>query len=295
MRQPLWEVTPGALAALLNGGGPLNKADLYRITLAGGQVIRWSGTDVALKVNGELYSLGPGIERTRCRWSIGVEVDSLTADFFTDAARPALIGSTPLVAYASGGGLDGATVELIRAFWGAADSGPIGAVLWFKGDVSELPELTTDGTFTATVKSMLERLNVMVPRQQYQGQCLATVYDPECGKSSAAFTVAGSATSAATLGRTKFSTSLGQSAGYFDLGTLTFTSGANAGVSRTVKSHAAGGDITLLSPLPAQVAAGDAFIVLPGCDGLQSTCVTKFNNLARFKGQPYIPKPETVL
>lgn len=293
MRTPLWESSAGALASLLNSHVPLNKADLYRVTLAGGQVIRWSGHDLALTVNGELYSLGPGIERTRCRWSIGVEVDSLTIDFHVDEARPALIGTTPLLAYAAGGGLDGATVELIRAFWGPNDAGPVGTLLWFKGAVSEMPELG-DG-FTVTVKSSLEKLNVMVPRQLYQAQCLASVYDPECGLSRAAFTAAGAATSAASLGRTQFSTNLAHAAGRFDLGTLTFTSGANDGVSRTVKTHAAGGGITVLSPLPAQVTPGDAFTVVPGCDGLQATCSGKFNNLARFKGQPYIPKPETVL
>lgn len=293
MRTPLWETSAGALAALLNSGAPLNKCDLYRLTLASGQVLRWSGHDLALQVNGELFALGPGIERTRCKWTIGTAVDSLTLDLFVDAARPIPINGTPLLAYAAAGGLAGATVELIRGFWGAGSAGPIGTLLWFKGNVSEIPELTR-GRMTVTVKSMLERLQVMVPRQVYQSQCLATVYDAECGLTRAAFTTNAAVTTIASLGRTQFGTTLGQAAGFFNLGTLTFTSGACSGMARTVKVYGTGG-ITLLQPLPAQIAIGDTFSIVPGCDGLQATCSGKFNNLARFKGQPYIPKPETVL
>lgn len=293
MRTPLWEQSAGALAALLNSGAPLNKCDLYRLTLASGQVLRWSGHDLALQVNGELFTLGPGIERTRCRWTVGAEVDTLTLDLYVDAARPVPVNGTPLLAYAAAGGLAGATVELIRGFWGIGASGPVGTLLWFKGSVSEIPELTR-GHMTVTVKSLLERLSVKVPRQVYQSQCLATVYDSECGLTRATFTTNGVTTTVATLGRTQFGTNLAQAAGFFSLGTITFTSGANAGVSRTVKVYGNGG-ITLLQPLPAQLAIGDAFSIVPGCDGLQATCSGKFNNLARFKGQPYIPKPETVL
>jgi hypothetical protein len=34
--------------------------------------------------------------------------------------------------------------------------------------------------------------------------------------------------------------------------------------------------------------------VYPGCDKQQATCRGKFANLARFRGQPYVPAPETI-
>ena len=86
---------------------------------------------------------------------------------------------------------------------------------------------------------------------------------------------------------------MAQAAGYFDLGVVKFTSGANNGVARTVKRHTSGQLVTL-QPLPAAVANGDTFQVWPGCDKLQGTCSGKFANLARFRGQPYIPMAETV-
>jgi len=80
--------------------------------------------------------------------------------------------------------------------------------------------------------------------------------------------------------------------GYFDLGTVTFTSGLNSGVSRTVKS-AAPGVVNFSLPLPYPPATGDMFTIYPGCDKIQSTCGAKFNNLSHFSGCPYIPAAET--
>lgn len=293
MRTALWETSPGALAALLNSGAPLEKCDLYTVTLGNGTVLRWTSAEAAFLAAGQVWALGPGIERSRCKWTTGVEVDSLTLTLFTDAERPNLIAGIPLMAYIRAGGFAGAKVQLDRCFWGAADTAPVGALLWFLGRVADVPEIDRRSC-TLSVKSELSRLNVQVPRDVFSAQCGRTVYDSECGVNRAAFTSSGAATSASSLGRTQFDTGLGQAAGFFDLGTLTFSSGANTGASRTVKSHAAGGGLTLLSPLPAPVSVGDAFTIVPGCDGTQSVCTNKFNNLARFKGQPYIPQAETV-
>ena len=81
-------------------------------------------------------------------------------------------------------------------------------------------------------------------------------------------------------------------AGYFELGTLVFTSGENEGVSRSIKSYAPG-VINFVFPLPFDPASGDTFTVYPGCDKQMSTCGAKFNNLANFGGEPFIPVPET--
>ncbi len=293
MRTALWESSAGALAALLNSGAPLEKCDLYTITLASGQVLRWTSRDGAVTGNGLTWQPGPGITRTRCKWSIGTEVDTLSITLYTDATRPVPIAGKPLLAFIAAGGLVGARVQLDRAFWTLGDTAPRGALLWFSGAVADIPLLTRREA-QVNVKSDLQLLNIQVPREVYQAQCLRTVYDSECGLNRATFQAAGAATGPSVLGRTRFQSNLAQAAGYFDLGTITFTTGNNAGVSRTVKSHP-GGLVTVLSPLPAAVVAGDAFTVVPGCDGLQATCSGKFNNLSRFKGYPYVPQPETVL
>ncbi|QOR55194.1 MAG: hypothetical protein SHS37scaffold296_11 [Burkholderiales phage 68_11] len=293
MRTALWETSAGALAALLNSGAPLEKCDLYTITLASGQVLRWTNRDGAVKGNGQMWSVGPGITRSKCKWKTGTEVDTLSITLTTDEARPVPIAGLPLLAFIANRGFARARVQLDRAFWTLGDTAPRGALLWFAGAVADVPQVDRLQA-QLSIKSDLQLLNIQVPREVYQAQCLRTVYDTECLADPAAFRVSGAATGASTLGRTQFQTNLSQAAGYFDLGTLTFTSGANSGVSRSVKSHP-GGLVTVLSPLSAPVAIGDTFTVVPGCDGLETTCISKFNNRIHFKGYPFIPAPETVL
>jgi len=80
--------------------------------------------------------------------------------------------------------------------------------------------------------------------------------------------------------------------GYFNLGTIAFTTGANAGISRTVKTYLQGasGTVSLIAPFPLQAQAGDAFTLTPGRDKQQTTCQSKFNNLVNFRGFPTCPK-----
>ena len=65
-----------------------------------------------------------------------------------------------------------------------------------------------------------------------------------------------------------------------------------SGISRTVKSYA-GGQFVFILPLPYDPTVGDTFSVYPGCDKTQAVCQSKFNNVARFRGFPFIPVPET--
>jgi Phage conserved hypothetical protein BR0599 len=52
-----------------------------------------------------------------------------------------------------------------------------------------------------------------------------------------------------------------------------------------------------LSRLPLQSSpnAGDAFTVYQGCDHTPGTCQSKFNNLANFRGFPYVPPPQMAI
>jgi uncharacterized phage protein (TIGR02218 family) len=291
MKTPLWETSAGALVALLNSRAPLEKADLYTITLASGTVLRWSGHDARIAANGRWYELGPGLRRTNVRWATGIEVDTMSLTLYTDAARPNPVGGVPLLQYIRQGGFYGARVQLERAFAPKGAAGPTGTLLWFTGNVADV----RIGRYEAqlSIKSDLEKLNVMVPRDVYQAGCLNTLFDAACGLGRAAWQISGSASGASDVTRTTFPHALAQAAGYFDLGVVQFTSGANSGVMRTIKRHLSG-SFTVLQPLPAAVTGGDAFIAWPGCDKLNTTCSAKFSNAARFRGHPYIPMAETI-
>lgn len=290
MRTPLWETSLGALATLLNSRTDLVVLDLYTLTLSSGAVYRWSGTDVVVKVNGVTWSLGPIFKRGRTRLSVGVQVDSLDVTVMADASVQ--INAIPLLRFIALGGIDNARLQVDRAYMSGTDTAVVGTLLWFTGRIAQTKADRTQAALT--VKSDLELLDVQVPRELYQAGCLNTLYDSACQVVRATYNVTGAATSASNATRTQFSHALGQAAGYFDLGVVTFTSGLNTGQSRTVKLHVAG-TLTVLSAFPFAVANGDTFGIVPGCDKKQSTCSAKFANLVNFRGMPYVPVPETVM
>jgi uncharacterized phage protein (TIGR02218 family) len=146
-----------------------------------------------------------------------------------------------------------------------------------------------------SVESDLALLNVQMPKNLIQVGCVHTLFDGGCALLKATYTTSGATTATVTATATTFSTGLTQAAGYYSLGVITFTSGANNGLSRTIQNYSnTSGQVTLVAPLPSAPATGDTFTIIPGCDKQQATCSSKFANLSHFRGFPYVPVPETI-
>lgn len=292
MRSALWETSAGALIALLNSGQPLQRADLYTLTLHDGTVYRWSGFDSILVGNGHTWTIGPGFQRGRVRSSVGTSVDDLTVTLIDIAGTT--INGVALPAFIRSGGLVGARMQVDRAYFPAGTLTPVGAVFVFAGRVNGVTNASRracDLTLTADITL----LDVMVPREVYQPQCRNTVFDSACLLDQSAYTVTGAASAGTGPARTSFNQSLSQASGYFALGTLTMTSGQNSGISRSVKTYINSGAIVALNPWPFPVVTGDTFAVIPGCDGTQDTCTNKFSNLSHFRGFPFIPLSSIII
>lgn len=277
-----------AVVALLNSSR-FHIADVYTITLANGTVLRWSAMDRAIAYGSDVWVLGPLIDRGTTRLVRGVEVGTLTLTI-RPRAVDTLLGM-PLAHFIARGGFDGARVLLQRAYAADARAPIVGLVDWFLG-LAGAAEGGRSG-FTLPVNSYLIKLNTKMPRQVYQPSCGRQLYDAGCGVLRATYTTAGAITDGAA-GRLAFDTNLAAAGNYYDQGVLTFTAGANAGVSRTVKSHSAGGGLVLLYPLPVAPGNGDAFEIYPGCDKTRGAggCA-RFSNEARFRGFEYVPAAET--
>ncbi len=85
-----------------------------------------------------------------------------------------------------------------------------------------------------------------------------------------------------------------EAAGYFDYGSIKFTSGDNAGLrSLKIKKHTAGGTIELYHAPHYAVQVGDTYEMVPGCDHQRlGDCFTKFNNCKNCNGYDYMAPPE---
>jgi uncharacterized phage protein (TIGR02218 family) len=145
-----------------------------------------------------------------------------------------------------------------------------------------------------TINSWVELLQRVMPRNIFSSSCRWTLFDGGCTLDRASFSVnvtVNSVVSDTTFGVTGPLTAQG----YFALGMATYTSGANTPFSRSILADAGPPSYTLTmrTPFPYQVSAGDRLMLYPGCDKTQATCTSVFNNLANFGGFPYIPNPES--
>ncbi len=281
-------------------------ADLYTCTLVGGQVLRWTSFDTDVIADGNTFAsgaqAGPFFDRqdnkAKCHWKIGVEVDTVIFDVVPGGAT---VNALPFLQACRLGVFDGAELQLERAFLPPPAGGlypPVaassGTVILFAGRVAEVDLGRSLATFN--VNSHLELLNLNLPRNLFQSGCVNSLYDAACGVLKAGYAVTGTAAAGATA--SLISATLAQASGWFDQGSIAFTSGQNAGFARTVKSYIAGspGTLSLIAPFPFAPAVGDAFVAYPGCDKTNGPggCA-KFANTARFKGFPYVPIPETAV
>jgi len=166
----------------------------------------------------------------------------------------------------------------------------VGGVMLFKGRLGTIDEIGRTSA-KLTVNSDLVLLDIDMPRNLYQPTCLHTLYDAGCTMVKASFGTNGTVGSGSSASTINWS---GSSAN-FQQGSITFTSGANSGVTATILSAVPGVSMQLSYPLQSVPIVGDAFTVYFGCDRTQATCKAKFNNLANFRGFPYVPPPQMAI
>lgn len=278
-----------ALVALLASSDRFIMADLYTITLVGGAVLRYSAAPTPLNANGHVFALGPKFERSKTKIVIGTQVDELEVKIYTEPTD--LVGDVPFLQAASEGQLDGALLQLDRAFMSTYGDTSAGTVVLFAGRISDIDCSRTG--IDLKCRSHLELLNIQMPRRLWQAACTHTFGDAMCQFDRTAL----QATLSAGLGstQTQIATSLAPTPpNLYVQGTIVSLTGGNAGSSRSIVNMA-GGLVYLKLAFLSPVAPGDQFHLLPGCDRTLATCANVFNNANHFGGFPFIPTPETAV
>ncbi len=281
------KTTLPACAALLQSSRQVYMVELLTLTLRDGGATRWAASDVSIQFDGKTWEPGPIIERDSVRLSVGIEVT--TSNLTLHAGPSVTVSGMPLLQAARRGLLGGAEILIEKGFTDQPGNELVGTVHIFEGRVGEVSATST--SVQCEVKSYTELLDTMVPRNVYQPSCLHVLYSAGCGVSKATNGTALSVQMGSTASLIKCGAAAGTA---LVLGELVFVSGANAGVRRAVKRQAAG-ELQLSYPLPDAPVAGDQFLVYKGCDKTMATCASKFANMARFKGQPFVPEPETAV
>lgn len=278
-----------ALIALLSSANQFIMADLYTITLVGGSILRYSAASTTISANGYTFALGPKFERSKTKVVIGTQVDELEVRIYTDPTD--LVGGVPFLQAAWQGQLDGALLQLERAFMPTYGDTSPGTVVLFAGRVSDI-DCTRTG-IDLKCRSHLELLNIQMPRRLWQSSCTHTFGDPMCQFDRSSMQLTFAAEPGST--QAQVATSVDPTpANLYVQGTIVGVTGANAGSSRTVANMGSGW-VSVKLPFLSSVVIGDQFQLLPGCDRTLATCTNVFNNAIHFGGFPFIPTPETAV
>ena len=274
------------LAQARNGDAILLAVDCFTITLVTGQAINLTNYDQPVVFNGTTFvARSVLIDGLKYKTATGLEVDKQQ---ITIAARPTdLVAGAMFLNALRDGAFDGCVIQRDRVFMIALGHPPVGGVTLFHGRISTVDQVGRTSA-KITVASDLILLDMDMPKNLYAATCLHTLYDSGCGIIRGTYAHNAIAHAGSTATYIFFPDAIAQ----FQQGSLLFTSGVNANVRATVKSADSGVGVTLMYPLPSPPAAGDAFTVYQGCDHTPATCAAQFNNLANFRGFPYVPPPQ---
>lgn len=267
------------------------RTDLYTLTLRGGTVIRWTSADKQMTFAGNTFERGPIIQRERIQDVVGLETSSLDMTLSVKSADPSdqySINGVPLIEFISRQGLNGANLKLEKAFFPSWEDPVTGTILRFSGKVTAISGVSGLSA-KLIVSSWALLLNVNYPVEVYQAGCMWTVYNEGCGLDELAFASVKTVGSGSTTTRVVVPSGGGAS---YQQGRILFLTGPNTGLSRTVRSSDST-SFEVIPPLPVAPASGNTFRASFGCDLSHGTCETRFNNLGRFKGTPFVPIPET--
>jgi hypothetical protein len=300
-------------------------ADLYTFSLQGsadviglpaptpGPSYLYSGAATAItdETTGRYFALGPRFERSLTRTVIGIQSDELDIRIYPETTD--LLGQTAWAQAVWQGQLDGATVQLERAFMPTWGNTAAGTVVLFAGRVSDAEVSRT--MISLKVRSWLEVLNIEMPRRLWQASCTHNFGDAMCGYNRVAGTNAnGSPTG---VGALSFAAAAGSTANLvygapttrnpYVLGTIIGQTGANAGQARSISQFQSGVLVGVMLNFLSVPNVGDEFQILPGCDRTLNTCGGIFlntrvtptgyvaGNAERFGGFPFIPPPENAV
>ena len=266
----------------------LTITELYVIETDNGAIARFTNHGVNIVYDGNTYQSIP-IKRTSITYHSELQVDKVT---ITMGIVGLIFGTTSFTIpqVVKRGFLKNAHVYIYLIDYVALDSVKLIFEGWGTCGVSY-----NQGELTIGCGSLLDKLNDKFPKFVYSEFCQHKLFDTYCGITKATYLHTGTATAGSTtqiIYASVFAFS-NHAQGYWLRGEITFTSGNNDGVGRSIVAHGDGWIRTLINFVDS-ITDGDTFNVYPGCDKSGSTCESKFSNYDNFFGFETIPKPEVL-
>lgn len=271
--------TPDALKAHM-AQGSTTLAHLVKLTRKDGFVLTAAlDHDRPIAYDGLVYQPAQGMAPTDIETSGNLSVDNLDA-------KGALMVLGVSEADIACGLWDLCEVHVFRVNWRDPSMGAEKLKRGWFGEIS-----IGRGTFTNEVRGITQKLQQTIG-EVVSASCKADLFDSRCTvqATEGVWKFSGVAVSGVTSARQFTASWIQLVAGFFDAGKVTWTTGANAGLSMEVRAHTAGGNFELQEPMPFPIAEGDHFTAFAGCmKRATEDCSQKFLNIINFRGFPSVP------
>jgi len=252
----------------------------WKLTITDNSVLGFTDHTSDLTISSQLYKAATGFSPTSIETKDKFSVDNLDVAGILDAAA---ITEVDIMA----GKYDFAEIEIFMVNVTDLSQGIITHRRGWLGEVT-----LKNGQFIAEVRGLAQKLSQNIV-ELYSPTCRAIFGDGRCKVNLASYTVGG-AVNIITSRQVFISNSMTQAAGYFSGGEIQFLTGANAGRRMEIKEFA-NKQFTLVLPMPNNIAIGDSFNAIAGCDKTIGTCAGKFANAVNFRGEPYVPGMDKML
>jgi len=252
----------------------------WQLTLVGGTVMGFTDHTSDLTISSVLYKAATGFSPTSVETKDKFSVDNLDVAGILDAAS---ITEVDIMA----GKYDFAEILIFMVNVTDLTQGIITHRRGWLGEVS-----LKNGQFVAEVRGLAQKLQQNIV-ELFSPTCRAVFGDTRCKANLASYTVGGTVNTI-TSRQVFISTAMTQAAGYFSGGEIQWLTGANAGRRMEIKQFG-NTQFTLVLPMPNNVAVGDTFNAIAGCDKTIGTCASRFNNAVNFRGEPYVPGMDKML
>lgn len=249
-------------------------ATCWRIHRRDGVLITLSSHDQDILFEGVRYRAAGGLDASAIRETADLAVDNLELSGILTAAS---LDERDLAE----GRFDGARVEIFLIDWSMPDAGRL---LLKKGDLGRVSEM--DGLFEAEMRGLSQTLSRGII-ENFSASCRAELGDRRCKRSLLSF-MRESRISDVLDDNIFLAPDLEEEENWYAFGRIIWHSGGNGGLESEARLSSPG-RIELFQAPPQKLSAGDVFTIIAGCNKTLAVCKGKFDNIANFRGEPFVP------
>lgn len=255
-------------------------ATCWSITRRDGMALYFTEHDRDIVVDGDTYLAASGMSPSAVTSQTGLAVDNLEFEGMLSAE---VIAEADIMS----GRYDHAEIKIFMVNYADPSIGTLHLKTGWLGEVT-----LRGGQFIAEMRGLSSRLQQTIG-QVYTRTCRAALGDARCGVDLTGFTVSGTVTSVEAA-HAFTDSARAEANGYFAYGAVTFTSGANNGLSMEVRDFGSG-RFGLFLPMPSAIGVGDTYTAVAGCDKELDTCIVRFGNAVNFRGEPHVPGTDKIM